>query len=117
MNTREIAAEYRLSHWAQIMHERKESGLSIRAFCKNAGLHENVYYYWQRKLREASCEELALRRETAITEAPTFAEVRLPPATPCTGVITVRMGGVEVEIAGDASPTAVETVLRALGKC
>jgi hypothetical protein len=31
MNTREVAAEYRLSHWAQIMRERKESGLSIKA--------------------------------------------------------------------------------------
>ena len=117
MNTREIAAEYRLSHWERVMRERQESGLSIRAFCKNAGFHENVYYYWQRKLRETACEELALRNGTAMVGAPAFAEVRLPPATPCTGVINVRMGDVEVEIAGNASPTVVEAVLRTLGKC
>lgn len=58
MNTRRIAEEYRLSHWAGIKRERKESGLSIRAYCKQAGIHENVYYYWQRKLREAALEEL-----------------------------------------------------------
>ena len=58
MNTRTIAAEYRLAHWAGIMRERQESGLSIRAFCEKAGFHENIYFYWQRKLREAACKGL-----------------------------------------------------------
>lgn len=58
MNTREIAAEYRLAHWAGIMRERTESGMSIKAYCEAAGCHENVYYYWQRRLREAASQEL-----------------------------------------------------------
>ncbi len=56
MNTRAIATEYRLSYWSGIMRERSERGLSIRAYCKQAGFHENIYYYWQRKLREAGAE-------------------------------------------------------------
>ncbi|WP_337999084.1 IS66 family insertion sequence element accessory protein TnpA, partial [Desulforamulus hydrothermalis] len=58
MNTREIAAEYRLAHWAQIVRRKNESGLSIKAFCASEGFRENTYYYWQRKLREAACEQL-----------------------------------------------------------
>jgi hypothetical protein len=78
MSTKEIAVEYRLSHWAQVMQKRMESGLSIRAFCKDASIHENVYYYWQRKLREATCEELAGLQgmATGITRQG-FAEVTL----------------------------------------
>ena len=77
MNTREIAEEYRLSYWAGIMQERKESGLSVRAFCKNSGFHENNYFYWQRKLREAACEEMA-RIQDSPNEVPQgFMEVRL----------------------------------------
>lgn len=53
-----VAAEYRLNHWAGIMRERKESGQSIRAYCKAGGICENVYYYWQKKLRETACDEL-----------------------------------------------------------
>ena len=34
VNSREIAAEYRLNHWAQIMQERSESGMSIKAYCE-----------------------------------------------------------------------------------
>ena len=76
MNTRYIAEELRLSHWAGIMRERKESGLSIRAFCESAGFHENVYYYWQRKLRETAynalpekSSELIVKQQSAAKEA------------------------------------------------
>ena len=31
-NTREIAEEYRVGHWAQILQERISSGLSIKAY-------------------------------------------------------------------------------------
>jgi putative transposase len=57
MNTRAIAAEYRLSHWAKIMQDRNESGMSIKEYCKTAGFHENKYYYWQRKLRALAYQE------------------------------------------------------------
>jgi hypothetical protein len=60
------------------MRERKESGLSIKAFCENAGFHENIYYYWQRKLREATCEKM-IRIQSEKTDLATaeFAEVQL----------------------------------------
>ena len=77
MNTRGLAEEYRLSHWAGIMQERKESGLSIREFCKGAGFHENNYFYWQRKLREATCEELARIQSKPDIVPPGFMEVKL----------------------------------------
>ena len=69
MNTREIAAEYRLSHWAKIMQERSESGMSIREYCKTEGFHENVYFYWQRKLREAACDELLSKQQVGTSGA------------------------------------------------
>ena len=62
VDTRTIASEYRLSQWAEIMRQRKESGLSIRAYCKSIGLHENSYYYWLKKLRETACEQLMPNR-------------------------------------------------------
>ena len=60
INTREIAEKYRLSHWARIMRERVESGLSIKEYCKQIGICGNTYFYWQRRVRAAACEQLAL---------------------------------------------------------
>jgi transposase-like protein len=56
INTREIAAEYRLEHWAGIVRKRIESGLTVKAFCESAGMHPNSYFYWQHKLRESALE-------------------------------------------------------------
>ena len=78
MNTRYIAEEYRLSHWSAIMQERQESGLSVKAFCERSGFHENRYYYWQKKLREAACGELVNLQSGTKSLAPAgFAEVKL----------------------------------------
>ena len=78
MDTRGIAAEYRLAHWAGVMRERAESGLSIKAFCEKAGFHENRYFYWQKRLRETACEEIAINQDKSTSLAPVFAEVKLP---------------------------------------
>jgi transposase-like protein len=78
MNTKEIAEGYRLSHWAGIIQERKESGLSIKAYCERSGFHENSYYYWQRKLREAACGMLStIQDETGGLTMPRFPELKL----------------------------------------
>jgi len=57
-DTRKIAAEYRLSRWAEVMQRRQVSGRSIKGFCQLEGIHQNTYFYWQRKLRESACKVL-----------------------------------------------------------
>jgi len=57
-NTREIAEEYRLTHWAQVMQERMRLGLTIKEFCKQAGMCQNTYFYWQRRVRAAAIEQI-----------------------------------------------------------
>ena len=48
MNTRQVAAEYRLAYWAKILNEQKASGLGVKAFCELHGINENSYFYWQK---------------------------------------------------------------------
>jgi len=58
MDTREVAAEYRLAKWTKIMQARIQGGQSIKKFCASAGISRNAYFYWQRKLRETACSEM-----------------------------------------------------------
>ena len=76
MNTREIAEEYRLSHWSEKMRERQELGLSIKAYCEQQGFHENIYYYWQRKLRKTACTEVAVKGQRGGLVANGWAHLR-----------------------------------------
>ena len=59
MNTRSIAAECRLSHWAQLVQERAQSGLTVREYCEETVIYENTHFYWQRKLRAAASARAA----------------------------------------------------------
>ena len=77
IDTREIAKEYRMGHWAQIMKDRIESGLSIKSYCETQGIHQNVYHYWQRKLRTATYEMTTERSQTAGMPIQGFTEVKI----------------------------------------
>ena len=101
MNTREIAVEFRLNHWAEIVQERNESGLSIRAYCEHAGIHENTYYYWLKKLRETACTELAEvhGNKPGIT-AMGFTEVVLPAQPESLLAAATNENQISIEVAG-----------------
>jgi len=57
MDIRQATAEHRLSHWSEVIKERYESGLSVKAYCESIGIHTNIYYYWQKKLRAKALSE------------------------------------------------------------
>jgi len=78
MNSRELTAEYRMTHWAQLLQERTTSGLSVQDFCLDKGITRNTYFYWQKKLREAACARLSeTNSKTTDLTVQSFAEVRL----------------------------------------
>ena len=104
MKTREIAVEFRLGHWAQIMQDRAASGMSIRAYCKEKGIGTNVYHYWQRKLREAAAQQLAATTEpekeqqTLVPSGWVQACIAEEAAPEQAGGLTLRIGGAEIEV-------------------
>jgi len=66
MNSREVATQYRMAKWALIIQDCKASGESVKEYCQSRGLSRDSYFSWQRKLREATCEQLvAFQSETA----------------------------------------------------
>ena len=59
----------RMNEWKQLIHERQQSGQSVRAWCLQNGIRENSYYYWLRIIREeALCE--AENKSGALVRAP-----------------------------------------------
>ena len=58
MKSKEFTSEYRMAQWAQLLQERANSGLKVEEFCLSKGISRNSYFYWQKKLREATCERL-----------------------------------------------------------
>jgi putative transposase len=102
VNTREIAEEYRLSHWAQVMQERAQSGLSIKAYCKQIGICGNTYFYWQRRVRAAACEALTVPHEASVpgkTLIPSgWAVCEVEEPTPEKKALAIEIGGYRISV-------------------
>jgi hypothetical protein len=118
MDTRKIAIEYRLAHWSEVMRERAESGLTIKAFCETAGFHENIYYYWQRKLRETACKGLLPGRvkspgTSAVPDGWSVCEVSATP-TDAAGTIKIEIGKCCINVAANTELSHLTSVCRAL---
>ena len=58
MKISEVKQEYQLQEWSGVLRQRKESGLSVKEWCREQGLAEHIYYYRLRKLRQAACTAL-----------------------------------------------------------
>jgi putative transposase len=94
MNTKKIAAEYRMSHWAQLIHDRMASGKNVRDYCDSIGCSENAYYYWQRKLREAACNELAPKNSII----PNGWALCKSGASIAGGTLTIEIGDIRINV-------------------
>ena len=118
MNTREIATELRLAHWAQIMQDRVDSGMTIRAYCKAKGMGLNTYFYWQKKLREAAAQQLSAAAQAGQQGlvpsgwAPVSSAEEMVPEQE--SGLTLRVGGVEVQVRQGFDEALLASVCKAL---
>lgn len=53
----EMRQQVRLNQWSAIVREREDSGLSVKAFCEQAGIATKSYYYRLRRLRENAIKQ------------------------------------------------------------
>jgi len=120
MNTKKIATELRLKHWVKIMQDRTASGMNVKEYCKQAGFHENTYFYWQRKIREAICKGLIQNPKTEPSEPckrniPPGWALYNPNAVPDKGTaITVEINKFKININPDIDTELLSKICRVL---
>ena len=114
MNTRDIAEEYRLTHWAQVMRERTEKGLSVRAYCEEAGIHENTYFYWQRRLREAAYSGIQEAADVKSIVPKGWASLSVSEGPKQAQGLTIEVSGCRITVTSDTDPELLVRVCRAL---
>jgi len=111
MNARQMKTKYRMAEWTALLQERAASGESIVAFCQERGIKKHQYFYWQRKLRETACEQLA-------TTASGFAAVNLPVAPlETSGQVRIEVSGATISADSTYPPDKLAALLRELRQC
>ncbi len=108
-NLQALNTQNKMAEWAARISERRNSGQSVKSWCKENGICEQTYYKWQRKL-------FALAKAQQETQ---FAEVTPLHDQSRSGdiAVTVRRAGGEVDIHAGADAGTIETVLRILKSC
>ena len=97
-----VRDEYRAQHWAMVVQECAASGLSNREFCRQRGIAEKSFYYWQRKLRQQIVE----------TAAPHL--VPLEPVAGPEDLLQIQYRGAELKLPAGVDMDAVAAILRSL---
>ena len=93
---------YRAQQWEMVVQECAASGLSNREFCRQRGIPEKSFYYWQRKLRQQ------------IVEAGSPQLVQLEPVTEPEDLLQIQYRGAELKLPAGVDMDAVAALLRSL---
>jgi transposase-like protein len=117
MNKKKKAIEEQSSRWEQIIKERQSSGETVKVYCKRLGIHEKVYYYWQRKLRKAANQQMTQseQKTTNTTIVPNGWAV-CESALPANNVkeITIQIGKSRIMAKADSDLELLAKVCRML---
>ena len=103
-----MSKQERLENWTTRIMACRSSGMTVRAWCRENGLSEKTYYYWQRRLFQTLSEQQTVYK-TAFAEL-TPSQLACPGKVP----VTVRIAGAEADLHSGADASTVETVLRIL---
>ena len=95
--------------WADRISACRNSGLSVKAWCKENAVCEQTYYKWQKKIFNMA----KAQHESQFAEiTPVMCGSRNSQIA-----LSIHAGGITADIHTGADPTTVEAVLRILKLC
>jgi hypothetical protein len=119
-----ITHDVRLAQWAEVVKQclSRPEGVSIKAWCRQNGVNEKIYFYWQRRVRkEVFNQATAITplqsddRTVSLVEIPKTAllsdENEIVPKTVTTPDAVIRTGSIEIEIRNSLSPLMLKSIL------
>ena len=101
----------RAAFWRQQVAEHERSDLTVREYCRQAGLNEHSFYNWRAQLRRVGAE-----RRTQPAASVQFAVIEAPKSV-LTGPARIEImlpGGEQIRIAEGADAATLRLVLTAL---
>jgi transposase-like protein len=101
----------RKQFWRDAISAFPSSGLSVREFCRQHGLHEKRFYTWRKHLGLSPVARPSPTTSTAAPSVPGFMPVRLVADTAAEVVLP---GGVVVRVPVSSDPAHVARLVAAL---
>lgn len=109
------------STFEAMYHRYEESGLNVRDFCSNEGIHETTFYYWVRKCKQRSLLSPKGFIPLVVSDSSVPADVSkndLPVRVGFKGITceVTFPGGGRLKLKGDLSPEHLQSLLHYLSR-
>ena len=141
MKVQEAKRQVQLREWAMQINACRQSGLTVRRWCGENGIHIKTYYNRMKRVREEMLEAIEAgngaqlpglvstgsgimqlqpdlnsraRAQTSMQQGPVFAALPIPHIKGAP--VTVWMGGYAVDIQNGADDAVVEQVLKVVSR-
>jgi hypothetical protein len=101
--------EVRAQRWRERIERWELSGLTVRAFCRKAGLSQGTFFYWRRALAQRSAGPAA--KAAAL---PRFVPVTIRPSPHSPDIEIQLPDGTVIRGTGEATPERLGQVAAAL---
>ena len=114
-----VKSQLRLQQWAKIIADCQASDMTVVAWCKANNINIKSYYYWLRKVRNHTLEQMPQLTENlpVPTEDDPVTFKRLDIQTPvpeAAAAVIIRLPNATVEVSEGTSQQTVQAVLMAL---
>ncbi len=111
--------EVRLHQWQEIIQAQLASGQNKREWCRENGISEKQFFYWQRRLRKelyasqaGALVSITQESSKSLVEVPLFSESANTVANGFTPEAVIAVGNVTVGVTANIS----ESLLMSIGK-
>ena len=108
----ELVSIIRNRQWMEMIHARKQSGLSVSAWCRENGISENCYYYRQQKLRNLMGSELHKFVEIHMPEERSSAHSHNENSIISTATAYIKTGASVICLTNDASEELIARIVK-----
>ena len=97
-------AEQRVARWAEMIARCRSSGMTVKSWCEQEGVSAKTYYYWQRRIYRAACQQTEFVEMPVLNESPAIA-------------VEISVNGMVAAVHAGADADTIRNVLTAMKRC
>lgn len=112
-NMREVTRQLRVQQWLGIIHDRAQSGMTVKDYCIKNGLSRDSFFYWARIIKDQALQELPDRKFVELPAVCEYDSASKPQAALATDTssLIININGINITVTETTSSSLLTKTL------